>query len=487
MKQILLIILILLFSACSKGPNSQTLQKQVDVKLGAFQNGLFKINDFSRRGSYTYSNNGPHLLVYFKMEIELQKDYQFGNWNQLGANSLITALGTSESGIQGIDPKGNKKGDKLTVYGSNNYRDNNGKWIPTMPVGSGKAVQPQEGFVSDIDAQEKLQKGQRANFIKYLDELKTLSKELNKVANQNKDKSDLAALESRMKDLIVDTQIKVDAAKEIKGIGTASVGGEYYQFGKTIENTLSDKKTKYKSYATRGSLSNVQYVANKDLTFGVAQGDLLFEQTKYKSNLKAIMTLFPEAIHIVTLRDSKLNNVEELKGKKINLGQIGSGSHFHAKMVLDMHDVELNQITPSYKNLSNALADLKTGNIDVVMFTGAYPFRPLLNFVKETPIKLLKLSKEAIREFSDDKNITLTIPKNTYPGLSENILVAGSSAVLFTHKDTPKDTVKELLKNLFNKQEELAAKHKRAAKFSKANKHKGILLDIHPGAKEFFK
>ena len=139
-----------------------------------------------------------------------------------------------------------------------------------------------------------------------------------------------------------------------------------------------------------------------------------------------------------------------------------------------------------YKSLTNALADLKAGNIDVVIFTGAYPFRPLLSFVRDTPIKLLKLSKEAIREFSNNKNITLTIPKNTYPGLRESILVAGSSAVLFTHKDTSNETVKELLTNLFDKQEELASKHKRAAKFSKANKDRGILLDIHPGAREFF-
>lgn len=486
MKQIILLILILLFSACSKGPNSQVLQKQVDVKLDSFQKDLFKIKDFSRRGSYTYTSNGPHLLVYFKMEIELQKDYQFGDWNQLGANSLITALGTSESGIQGINPKGNKKGDVLTVYGSNNYKQIKNKWIPTMPVASEKSGSTEEGFVSDIEAEDALQKGQRAKFVQYLDQLKSLSKEMNKIANKKKDKSDLANLESRMKDLIEDTQIKVDAEKGVIGIGTASIGGEYYQFGKTIESTLSNNKVKYKSYPTRGSLSNVEYVSNKKLTFGVAQGDLLFDQSKFKSNIKAVMTLFPEAIHVVALKDSELNKVEELKGKRINLGRVGSGSHFHAMLLLKMHGIEINQIIPSYKSLTNALDDLKKGNTDVVIFTGAYPFRPLLSFVKKNTIKLLKLSKEAITEFSNNKNITLTIPKNTYPGLRESILVAGSSAVLFTHKDTPNKTVKELLINLFDKQEELAAKHKRAAKFSMANKDKGILLDIHPGAREFF-
>lgn len=484
---IILFNLLILLSACSNGPKSKELQAQVNAKLEAFQSGLFKIKDFDRRGSYTYSSEGPQLLVYYKMNLELQKDYQFGDWSQLGANSLITTLGASESGIQGISPKGNKKGDILTVYGSNNYKEENNKWVQTNSVNNQTSTKTEQGFISDLDAEENLEQNQKPKFIKYMAELTSLSKELNKIANKKKDKNDLTTLEMKMKDLIEETQIKVDSSKGLIGIGTASSGGEYYQFGKTISEVLSSKKTQYKSYATKGSLSNIEYVVNKDLVFGVAQGDLLAKETQYKSNLNAIMSLFPEAIHVVAKKGSDLKNIEDLKDKRVNLGRVGSGSHFHAKMILKMHDIELNQITPSYNSLEKALEDLRADKLDAVIFTGAYPFRPLLRFVKKTPVKLLKLSKSAIREFSTRENITLTIPKNTYPGIGESILVAGTTAVLFTHKDTSKVVVKDLLESLFKKQKELAAKHKRAAKFSKKNKDKGILLEIHPGAKEFFK
>jgi TRAP transporter TAXI family solute receptor len=482
--KVLSLFLVLLLAACSNGPNSENLQKEVVVKLDSFQNGLFKISDFARRGSYTYSKDGPHLLVYFKMQVELLQDYQFGDWKNLGANSLISILGSTEAGIQGINPKGNKKGDQLTIYGSNNYKKANDGWALTQSVSGQKGSAKKKGFVSDLDAHDQLDKGQRPGYRRHLDTLKGLSKQL--VKNARKDPSHLYTFESKLKELIEDTQIAADTGKGYLGIATAGIGGEYHQFGKTIESVLSTKKLKYKSYPTRGSQANIDYVANKTLTFGVAQGDMLGKASKQGSKLKAVMSLFPEAIHVVALKSSNLKNVEDLRGKRVNIGRYGSGSNFHAKLVLSMHGIDESQIAASYLSVEEALLTMKAGQLDAVIFTGAYPFRPLLNFVKSTPVNLLHLSKDAVQELQTKQNITLTVPKNTYPNQDYNLIVAGTTAVLFTHEETPTEVVNGFLKNLFDKQEELAAQHKRAANFSKDNRSKGVLLDFHPGAKSYF-
>lgn len=483
--KVLSLFLILLLSACSNGPNSENLQKEVVVKLDSFQNGLFKIQDFARRGSYTYSKEGPHLLVYFKMQVVLLKDYQFGDWKNLGANSLISLLGSTEAGIQGINPKGNKKGDVLTIYGSNNYKQDNKEWKLTQSVSTAKkGSAKKKGFVSDMEAQAKLDQGQRPGYRRHLDTLNNLSKKL--VKSARKDPSHLYTFESKLKELIEDTQIAADSGKGYIGIATAGIGGEYHQFGKTIETVLSNKEITYKSYPTRGSQANIDLVANKTLTFGVAQGDMLGKLSKQGSKLKAVMSLFPEAIHVVALKSSNLKNVEELRGKRVNIGRYGSGSNFHAKLVLSMHGIEENQIAASYLSVEEALLTMKAGKLDAVIFTGAYPYRPLLNFVKTTPVNLLHLSKEAVQELQTKQNITLTVPKNTYPNQDYNLIVAGTTAVLFTNTETPSEIVSKFLTDLFDKQKELAARHKRAANFSKANRGKGVLLDFHPGAKSYF-
>ena len=94
-----------------------------------FQNGLFKIKSFSRRGSYPYEADGnSQLLLYYKAEIEFLKDYKLSDWNNLNVTSLISVLGATPIGVTGVKQQGNKKGDVLLVYGTNNYIFQDSKW-----------------------------------------------------------------------------------------------------------------------------------------------------------------------------------------------------------------------------------------------------------------------------------------------------------------------------------------------------------------------
>ena len=115
MKKLILLFIIALFG-CSKGPDQKNLKLEVQAKLESFRPSLFSIEDFTRRGSYTYTGDGPNLLVYYKMQLKLLSNYKFNNWEQLGAGSLLTLLG-SRRGLARREPRGSQREARTSSRG----------------------------------------------------------------------------------------------------------------------------------------------------------------------------------------------------------------------------------------------------------------------------------------------------------------------------------------------------------------------------------
>jgi TRAP transporter TAXI family solute receptor len=482
LKIISMFILFTFLLSCSKGPDKAKVVGHIQGKLNKFKNELFKIDSLQRRGSYGYNDNGKHLLIYYKAELVLLKDYTFASWNSLGANSLTSLLGATESGIKGIKAGGNSKGDILTVYGGSNYKDENSLWVNTHSISNkgSRLDQKKPGeFVSDIEAQDDLDQNNSPFYLQYLARLKHLS------ADIQKDPKNLEYFQNGLEKLLVNSEIKADIGKDIYGIGTAQRGGEYSRFGETIESTLKGDK-KYKSYTTFGSMHNIDLVSKGELKFGIAQGDLLASTKIKENNLRALFSLFPEAIQVLVLAESSLGSVSDLRNLAVNIGPLGSGSRQNAIQVLNAHGIEEFSVKAKSYSVLESLDKLKNKDISAIIFTGAYPFKPVQEFSKSTKVRLLKLEQQAINKLLD-KKIRLKIAKNTYAGVNETYATVGTTAVLFTAKTTKDAKVTNLLNDFFKGQKNLIEKYARAGNFSKKNYNSGVKIPFHKAAKKFFK
>jgi TRAP transporter TAXI family solute receptor len=466
--KILLPFVFIIAISCTKGPSEDTLKNSVKVKLDNFNSSLFDIENFSRRGSYTYDQDGPNLLLYFKTELKLKLDYKFTNWEKLGASSLISLVGATPAGIKGIKPEGNKAGDILTVYGSNNYIDESGKWVEsTIKLITKNSGKKENKFINDIEAQDVLDNNSLPVYQQYIKKIVKLSKSI------KDNPENLGVFQKQLQTLLIQGEILADVDKAINGFGTAEENGEYYLFGKAIENILSKKKNKYKSYVTFGSSHNIELVKKGSLKFGIAQGDILKASTD--SKLRGIISLFPEAVHVVTLKSSGINSIDDLKTKTINIGPAGSGSNINARSILK----EISQVNLIEKDISSGLQQLKSKSIDALIFTGAYPFPKLVKFAGENEIKLLPLKSKSPKS-------RVQIPGKTYAGQNNAYHTIGTTAVLFTSDKTMDTEISSLLTKLFEHQEQLGQKFTKASSFSKRNWSKGINIPLHNGAKEFF-
>ena len=130
-------------------------------------------------------------------------------------------------------------------------------------------------------------------------------------------------------------------------IGTGGVTGVYYPTGGAISRMINKKFDEYQIKATvestAGSVYNINAVLSGDLDFGIAQSDRQYqaynglaewsEQGK-QTDLRAVFSIHPESITLIASKNSGINTLADLKGKRINLGNPASGQLQNSRDVI---------------------------------------------------------------------------------------------------------------------------------------------------------
>ena len=129
---------------------------------------------------------------------------------------------------------------------------------------------------------------------------------------------------------ILTTLILPSFAAEFVTIGTGGVTGTYYPTGGAICRLVNKykKETKIRCSveSTAGSVYNINTIKNGNLDFGIAQSDVVYQASKgtgkFKGKqvkkLKSVMAIYPELLTLVTRKDAQINNIKDIKGKRIN-------------------------------------------------------------------------------------------------------------------------------------------------------------------------
>ena len=213
-----LLLALALLAGCRKGPDTDTVQSQVQARLDrSFGKGLLRVAELSRKGHYAYREEGgkdrgaDRLLVYFNAEIELLRDYRFSNWDQLNVGSLISVLGSTPKGVQGVKPKGNRKGERIAVHGASAYARSDAGWRPVayLPAAREKKASP----TTDKD------------LLPYRRHLGRLG-EIGAAFQKSKDKGDLDALAASLEDAVARAERRLGRRQGWLTLSTGNPSGE---------------------------------------------------------------------------------------------------------------------------------------------------------------------------------------------------------------------------------------------------------------------
>ena len=169
-------------------------------------------------------------------------------------------------------------------------------------------------------------------------------------------------------------------------IGTGGVTGVYYPTGGAISRMVNKKAEEYGIKATvestAGSVYNINAVLSGDLEFGVAQSDRQFQaynglaewsKTGPRKDLRSVFSIHPESITLIATTDSGVKSVNDLKGKRVNIGNPGSGQLQNSKDVLSAFGIGLESIHAEQVKAVEAPGLMQDEKIDAFFYTVGHP------------------------------------------------------------------------------------------------------------------
>jgi len=288
-------------------------------------------------------------------------------------------------------------------------------------------------------------------------------------------------------------------------IGTGGVTGVYYPAGGAICRLINAGRNEHgircSVESTGGSVYNVNTMRQGELDFGVVQSDIQynaleglgeeFEGQGPFEDLRAVFALHPEPFTLVARADSGIETFDDLKGKRVNVSDPGSGSRATFGVLMEakgwtMDDFALASELKSAEQ-SQALADNK---VDAIAFIVGHPNGSIQEATTTTDARLIPVSGPEVDALVEANPYysKAVIPGGMYPGNPEDTETFGVGATFVTTADMSDEAVYELVKAVFENFEDFKKLHPAFAQLDKAEMTSaGLSAPLHPGAEKYYK
>lgn len=199
-------------------------------------------------------------------------------------------------------------------------------------------------------------------------------------------------------------------------IGTGAAGGTYYPIGTIIANAISNPPGSRPcdragacgvpgliatAQTTQGSVQNLEELAagrfdaaltQADIAYWAFRAERIYEGKPPFADLRLIATLYPETVHLVVRRDPGIAAPGDLKGKRVSLGEAGSGTLVHARIILEAHGLAPEDLVASYLRIGEAADGLRHGRLDAFFFTGGGPVGAIAALAESADIALVPIA-----------------------------------------------------------------------------------------------
>lgn len=281
-------------------------------------------------------------------------------------------------------------------------------------------------------------------------------------------------------------------------IGTGGTAGTYYPIGGAMADILNKSIPNMNASAqsTGASVANVNMLQNGEVDLAIIQNDIafyaingteMFDGKKFTS-LRAIASLYPETCQIVTLADSGIQTIADLKGKRVAVGATGSSVVANARQILEAYGLSYDDIEVQYLSFGEASNALRDGNIDAAFVTAGFPTAALQDVSAQHQIRLLAVDPDkADAMIAKYPYYTKTvIPANTYAGITTDIPAVSVMAMLVTTDKLDKKVSFDITKALFENLDALHAAHTAAKAVTKEHAKDGMSIEMSEGAAEYF-
>jgi len=479
-----------LTGGCARGPDQATLRKQVleDIDKG-FKPGFVELAALKRQGSAPLpaaSGGEPRIIVYYNATLRLREGYDFNDWEALSPVSLAQVLGATERGISGVKAGQNKPGDLLYVYGTATYERSGAGWRPVSLTRRDVSPVPAEPGNAAPTPQAK----------RALDQLAAMVN----LQPPGTDPRDQRIVSEELERAMREIARRRARAQHVFVLASGPAGGEYAHLAESITSNIvkTQPGIRLRTVETHGSVENALLLGRGESDYALIQSDVAalaatgagpFAADGALAKLAALGTLYPEPVHVVVPAQSPIRKVADLRGKRVDLGALNSGTRFNAVATLQAHGLSIKDLAAAREDgLQAAVARLRAGELDAFFTTIGAPARELQRLATEYPVRILSLDAAAIERLvtAQPSLVKLTLPAHTYPGQAEPFATVAASALLVGTTDAPGDEVTAILKLVYEHTDALVAGSAQGVKISRATGLRGLALPLHPAAASYF-
>jgi TRAP transporter TAXI family solute receptor len=286
---------------------------------------------------------------------------------------------------------------------------------------------------------------------------------------------------------------------KIVTILTGGTPGVYFQLGHALAKIYGEELDARASVqTTRASSENIVKISQKKAELGFATADTVtdaymgegnFAKVGAVTNIRAVASLYPNYMQIVTPKSAKVRTLQDLKGKDIAVGELGSGTEIMAKHILEAAGITYDDINENYLSFSEGIESIKNGTTDVAFLSSGYPNSGIIELAANKEVEMIPVPKELTGELKK-KHPAFdygTIPANTYKGVTEDRETVMVNSLLITNKNMPEEEVYEMTKTLFDNLEDLRKSHSSAKHIELEKAVQKLPLPLHPGAEKYYK
>ena len=293
------------------------------------------------------------------------------------------------------------------------------------------------------------------------------------------------------------------AQQKFVTIGTGGVTGVYYAVGGAVCRLLNkDRKAhgiRCSVESTGGSAFNVNTIKAGELDFGMAQSDVQFQAAKgqgpFKDNafadLRSVYSVHPEQFTVLARKEANITKFEDLKGKRFNVGNPGSGTRASLEQLIAAMGWKLSDFSLAAELKADehgpALCDNK---IDAFFYGVGHPSANIQDPTTTCGAKLVPVTGAVVDKLVADNPYfaKATIPGGMYSSNPNPTQTYGVLATLVTSAKVPDETVYQLVKATFDNFDEFKKLHPAFANLDPAKMvSDGNSAPLHPGAAKYYK
>jgi TRAP transporter TAXI family solute receptor len=301
------------------------------------------------------------------------------------------------------------------------------------------------------------------------------------------------------------TATMVHAQNLSVAIGTGGVTGVYYPTGKGIARIVNRRSKEngiqVKVESTNGSVFNVNAIIAQDLEFGIVQSDRQYQAWNGikdwkdrgpQKKLRSICSFHSESLILVAGNDTGIETLSDLKRKRVNIGNLGSGPRGNA--IDTMQSCGLNwrgELSTVSIRAADSARLLQEGRIDAFFYMVGHPNESIIESTSgKRKVHFVPIIGNCVDQLVNKLPYytKAEIPIRFYPSVrnKENVKTFGVKATFLTSADVPDKVVYLITREIFNNLEEFKKIHPAIEDLTKHNMLEALSAPIHSGALKFY-